>query len=187
MLSLLCASWLVWIVAALFVNGGLRWKGCFPYLIQDLLSYGKIQTNAYLKLFRVPKRWFGHFYLWGTLWNVLLLVHFTTSCVLQSPWTAVGRLLNSCLETALGNPLHLSDGCHFDARCRFEVLASLILICLQVSRRLYECLSVSVFSSSATMHVFHYVMGIYFYTAIGPTALMQMGSGESIVPTFNNL
>lgn len=56
MLSLLCASWVVWIVAAVVVNGTLHWKACFPQLIQDVLSYGKIKLDQSNVFLRVPKR-----------------------------------------------------------------------------------------------------------------------------------
>ena len=55
----------------------------------------------------------------------------------------------------------------------FEVLLALILICCQVVRRLYECVWVNVFSDS-NMHIAHYILGLYFYTALGPTALVHL-------------
>lgn len=85
--------------------------------------------------------------------------------------------MNDFLEVAIGRPFY-TDGCRLDVRCQFEVSVSLALICLQVSRRLYECLFVSVFSPTASMHLLHYALGMYFYTAIGPTALLTIGTGE---------
>lgn len=60
----------------------------------------------------------------------------------------------------------------------FDTLVAMALLCLQVSRRLYECLFVSVFSKSK-MHFLHYVLGIYFYTALGPTALLHIAPRSS--------
>ena len=69
-------------------------------------------------------------------------------------------------------PLQMSGQAYYSLQC-FEVLLALILICCQVVRRLYECLCVTVFSSSS-MHFVHYVLGIYFYTALGPTTLTHL-------------
>ena len=30
------------------------------------------------------------------------------------------------------------------------------------------------------MHIVHYVLGLYFYTAVGPTALLHLNSGVII-------
>ena len=49
----------------------------------------------------------------------------------------------------------------------------LSMLSLQVARRLYECLFVSVFSSSR-IHVLHYVLGLFFYPAVALTALLHL-------------
>ena len=61
-----------------------------------------------------------------------------------------------------------------------DVAMVLLLVCVQVSRRLYECLCVSVFSESR-MHILHYVLGMYFYTALGPTALLHLTTRKPVV------
>ena len=78
------------------------------------------------------------------------------------------------------------SGLHVEEECRtpgltqhlFDMLVAMALICLQVSRRLYECLFVSVFSKSK-MHFLHYVLGVYFYTALAPTALLHIAPRPS--------
>ena len=81
------------------------------------------------------------------------------------------------MESALTflSGLPIEEECHTPGLTQqhFDTLVAMTLLCLQVSRRLYECLFVSVFSNSK-MHFLHYVLGIYFYTALGPTALLHI-------------
>ena len=59
-----------------------------------------------------------------------------------------------------------------------DVFLTLLLLFSQTLRRLYECLFV-VEHSDRKMHAVHYVLGLYFYTAIGPTAMLHLSeSGE---------
>lgn len=54
-----------------------------------------------------------------------------------------------------------------------DVFLTLTLLLIQTTRRLLECLLV-IEHSNRKMHVIHYVMGLYFYTAVGPTAMLHM-------------
>lgn len=51
--------------------------------------------------------------------------------------------------------------------CSFSDIHLIILENLfQSSRRLFECIYISSFSSTARIHIFHYLVGIFFYTSI---------------------
>ena len=52
----------------------------------------------------------------------------------------------------------------------------LSMLSVQVVRRLYECLFVSVFSDSR-IHLVHYMLGMFFYPAVALTALLHMDVG----------
>lgn len=84
-------------------------------------------------------------------------------------------LLDPIVETVLGKFVTLRCPGHF-SRAQFEVWLVLFLVCLQVSRRLYECLFVSVFSENK-MGLVHYILGFYFYFGVGLTALLHLDSG----------
>ena len=56
--------------------------------------------------------------------------------------------------------------------CQFEIVLALTMQTFQVTRRLLECLYVSVFSNSQ-MHLLHYFVGFFFYTLTGATILSQ--------------
>ena len=61
-----------------------------------------------------------------------------------------------------------------------EVLLTLVLLLVQTLRRLLECLYVTR-HSQRKMHMIHYVLGLYFYTAVGPTAMLHLHhTGECI-------
>ena len=48
------------------------------------------------------------------------------------------------------------------------------MLSVQVTRRLYECLFISVFSDAAKIHVGHYLLGLFFYPAAALTALLHL-------------
>ena len=58
---------------------------------------------------------------------------------------------------------------------QLEAVIAMVMVCLQIGRRLYECLFVSVFSDSR-MHWLHYILGLYFYTAVGPMVFYHLAN-----------
>lgn len=117
------------------------------------------------------------------MWNVTILFYFTSTCILRA----------STRIPFLAEAIEFLTGLDMERKCSqmsftqeiFDTLVVLILVCVQVFRRLYESLCVSVFSD-AKMHVLHYILGIYFYTALGPTALLHLHSaaGECMWCSF---
>ena len=128
-----------------------------------------------LVLYCLHYRWFTHFYVWGVIWNYTLFSVFTLKCIFHS--NSPISIIDSTINTLTGGLLHRE--CTEVSQHHFNVFIVLLLLCVQVSRRLYECLYVSVFSTSR-MHIVHYLLGLYFYTAVGPTALLHLNSGVII-------
>lgn len=131
-------------------------------------------------------RWFTHFYAWGLIWNVSIFFLYLASCIARLPSPPFTAVLGPVIRTLTGVDLQLScrteeGGGGAVSQKQFDVALVLCLVCAQMMRRLYECVFVSVFSPSGRMHVLHYVLGIYFYTALGPTALLHLrhGTGAS--------
>ena len=120
-------------------------------------------------------RWFTHFYVWGVIWNYSLFSVFTFKCVFHSNVSI--PIIGPIINTLTGGLLH--QECIEVSQYHFNVFFVLLLLCVQVSRRLYECLYVSVFSNSR-MHIVHYVLGLYFYAAVGPTALLHLSAGMMV-------
>ncbi len=128
-------------------------------------------------------RWFTHFYAWGLIWNLSILTLYLLSCMagLPSSPDPLTAVLGPVIGPLVGVDLELA--CRSETagggitQKQFDVAVVLCLVCVQVARRLYECLFVSVFSPDGSMHVLHYIMGLYFYSALGPTALLHLTSG----------
>ena len=116
-------------------------------------------------------RWFTHFYVWGVVWNYSLFCIFTLNCIILHSDISI-PIIGPIIDILTGEREHTEVG-----QYHFNVFLVLLLLCVQVTRRLYECLFVTVFSSSR-MHIVHYVLGLYFYTAVGLTALLHLQSGR---------
>ena len=110
------------------------------------------------------------------IWNYSLFSVYTIWCIFHSDVSI--PILSSTMDTLTGGLFQ--HQCTAVSQHHFNVFIVLLLLCVQVTRRLYECLCVSVFSSSR-MHLVHYALGLYFYTAVGPTALLHLKSGESYI------
>lgn len=191
MLDLLVGSWLVWIVAGVCIHFALPWKKFLPALLSEVTTYGKQRDGIqHYELLTVPKRypalcgierqnyclqlpfvcrWFTHFYAWGLLWNAWLLCLSLGVC--NGHWAVLSLcewiLPRSWLDSVQSGPCSVRQ---------LEVVMAMVMVFLQIGRRLYECLFVSVFSD-ARMHLMHYVLGLYFYTAIGPTIFYHFDNG----------
>lgn len=76
--------------------------------------------------------------------------------------------------TGTPTPVLKEDGQQWSLQTT-DVFLALTLLFIQTSRRLLECLFV-IEHSDRKMHVIHYVMGLYFYTATGPTAMLHLNS-----------
>lgn len=104
--------------------------------------------------------------MWGCVWNLLLLLS------LKHHIPGVGVLVH--FLTGTPTPVLKEDGQQWSLQTT-DVFLALTLLFIQTSRRLLECLFV-IEHSDRKMHVIHYVMGLYFYTATGPTAMLHLNS-----------
>ena len=95
------------------------------------------------------------------------------SVILTHPLPGVGVLI----DFLAGPPGRGENEGQWSQR-KADVFLTLLLLFLQTLRRLYECVFV-VEHSDRKMHAVHYVLGLYFYTAVGPTAMLHLNeSGE---------
>ena len=107
--------------------------------------------------------WFMHFYLVGVAWTSLLLLILTNTCFGNSSEIP---LLKYFIYLIMPSPNREPQ-----VNCA-SVLLGLLLLLFQVSRRLYECLFVSIFSGR--IHIVHYFVGIGFYLLVGATVASPM-------------
>ena len=110
----------------------------------------------------VPKRWFTWFYVVGISCNTLvLLASFMAMQKFGSGIDLDGKEMTSL-------PPRDND-CGLMGLCVAGVAYQLHLV-----RRLFECLYVTRFSTSATMHWLHLAFGIVYYMLVPLTLAMQM-------------
>ncbi|MFQ6662333.1 hypothetical protein Gotur_030198 [Gossypium turneri] len=141
----------------------------FHTLLLSFAKRGKIMPSSTHR-FTVPQSFFLHFYLLAAVW---------TTSLLTCTWYFAYKVAPLGTES-LSYPFaasHLTGGSHVfsihksrftSAEDRFNVWKSVFLLLLMevhVLRRLYETFNVFNYSSSARMHIFGYLTGIYFYTA----------------------
>ena len=109
-----------------------------------------------------------YFYMWGVVWNTAILVYVLTG---PSSATSFHRYIEMSLSL-LYYPTGLSPPTQYGGDY-VSTVVTLVLVCFQVVRRSYESLFVTVFSSSQ-MHLAHFLLGLFFYTSLGPMALYQL-------------
>lgn len=171
-------SWLAGLLRAAWVAGTL------PLIIASLPSSrlnsfhgallgfakrGKIMQSSSQKL-TVPQRFFCHFYVVAVVWTTLLLL---------TLWAYAYKMAPSVSEPSLYSTIasHLTGGSHMFSfhksrltplQHRHRVWSSvfvLLLMEIQVVRRLIETIYTFKYSPSARMHIFGYLSGLFFYTA----------------------
>eukprot|EP00744_Colponema_vietnamica_P014790 GILI01020706.1.p1 GENE.GILI01020706.1~~GILI01020706.1.p1 ORF type:complete len:320 (-),score=51.25 GILI01020706.1:35-970(-) len=139
-------------------------------------KYGKTKSGE--SIFDVPKSYFSHFYTFGFIFNgfilfqVYLSLQAGTSSSFFSSLSSILSLVYSFLKSSC--PMLLStlppsipvSGVTLPA-------LSLCLLQLHLFRRILECSFVSVFSSSARMHIFGYILGMSFYALASLTLVVQ--------------
>lgn len=161
-----------WIIASFFILLSaviLTLSAKVSQAFEDLLLYGKVRTEqrkwSVVQLIEVPKRWFTHFYVVGSIVNsfmfLLILFSYSTSSALPFVIEVSIDLLCIGLKQHVVNTDELS--------CMLLVS----LMAVQNIRRLLECLLVSVYSPRGTMNVLHYILGIVFYFSFSLAVLCE--------------
>ncbi|KAF9622227.1 hypothetical protein IFM89_030269 [Coptis chinensis] len=163
--KLLRAAWIAGIFPILLASLPITRIASFHRILSGFSNRGKTMQSAYKK-FTVPQRFFLHFYVVAVVWTTLLLL---------MTW------VYACKMVPLGNePLHysmiashLTGGSHIFSmhkshstplERRYTVWRTVLLLLLmevQVWRRLFETVYVFSYSPSARMHIFGYFTGLF--------------------------
>ncbi|KAL2925134.1 Polyprenol reductase 2 [Bienertia sinuspersici] len=153
---------------------------------------GKIfQSSSRLSKLTVPQKFFSHFYVLAVLWTSVLLLttwvyaHNIGSMVSESTsHSKVASYLIGGSHMLSLNKTHSTSAQHI-----FRVWQSVFLLILmevQVLHRLYESLYVFNYSSTARMHIFGYLTGLFFYIA-APLSLSCNCAPEVFTFTTNRV
>ncbi|KAL5791084.1 hypothetical protein ACOSQ2_005972 [Xanthoceras sorbifolium] len=126
--------------------------------------------------FTVPQRFFCHFYVLAVVWTTLLLCMTWIYAYKMAPLISEPSAVYSTLASHLTGGSHIFSFQKFrltPIEHRYRVWRSvflLLLIEVQLVRRLLESFYVFKYSPSARMHIFGYLAGIFYY-ALAPLSL----------------
>jgi len=133
-----------------------------PNAALELFRYGKTLNgpvrSSMVSLIVVPKSYFTHFYIFSSIFIptllFLTLISYTSS-------NNVSPAVISSLDFVCSTSRSVSTD-------HFSIVLVLILLTLQVFRRLYECVCINQ-PSNSTMNITHYIVGFahYFCTGVG--------------------
>lgn len=174
LVGLLRAAWIAGtlpVLIALVPSSRLRG---FRDAMLGFAKRGKIMQSSSQR-FTVPQRFFCHFYVVAVMWTTLLLVtnwmYASTIAPLVSEPFFYSNI--SSYFTGGSHTLFWHRSRSTPIEQRYMVWRSVFLLLLmevQVLRRLFETIYVFNYSPSARMHIFGYLTGLFFYTA-GPLSL----------------
>uniref|UniRef100_F6ZUV3 Polyprenal reductase n=1 Tax=Ciona intestinalis TaxID=7719 RepID=F6ZUV3_CIOIN len=125
---------------------------------QFLAQYGKAKSIHVD--FDIPKRWFTHFYVVASSFNLISLVSIIAGCT--------GSLFYMSLFSWMN--IHASVTPTGD---RLSLVIAVLLLTIQSLRRLYECLYVSMFSKTAKLMFVHYIWGLLYYPFVTATVVSE--------------
>ncbi|KAI6677635.1 hypothetical protein NL676_038431 [Syzygium grande] len=181
LVGLLRAAWVAGILPLLVASLPFPRLGLLHDAVMGLAKRGKIMQSSSCK-FTVPQRFFTHFYALAVIWTGLLLAATWLYAYEMAPIASEPFLYSSIAR-------HLTGGSHLftlhryrstPLKHRYMVWKSVFLLLLmeiQVLRRLYENIYVFNYSPSAQMHIFAYLTGLFFYTA-APLSLCSNFAAE---------
>lgn len=162
------------------VGVGLLPLGPVSEFVLNLSRRGKLNlatTSANSPRFTVPQRWFGHFYVLGTLMNTTLLVIsflFAYHCTFpiqthdSQVSTIVGSLGGASSQHLDGGVGNVGDLAIYRGRA-WETVLLLVMLELQLLRRLHESINLFQYSPLARMHIVGYLIGMGYYLAVSLT------------------
>ncbi|URE07663.1 hypothetical protein MUK42_21106 [Musa troglodytarum] len=169
--ALLRLAWLAATVPILVVSLPIRPVGFLHRMITGFAARGKTMImNSSTQKFTVPQRYFLHFYWWA--------LALTTSLALSTWFYAYRKMVPLASESLSYSTVasHLTGGSHIFSSHKvpstpmehkyqvWRTVFVLLLMEVQVFRRLYETLNVFHYSPSARMHFLGYLTGLLFYT-----------------------
>ncbi|XP_011047189.1 PREDICTED: polyprenol reductase 2-like isoform X4 [Populus euphratica] len=170
LVELLRAAWIAGTLPILIASLPCSWLGSFHGLVLGFARRGKIMQSSSHHKFTVPQRFFSHFYVVAVAWTTLLLLGTSIYAYRMTPILSEPFFYSDLGSYLAGRSnifsIHRSRLMSFENRYRVWLSVFLLLLMeVQVSRRLFETAYVFNYSASARMHIFGYLTGLFFYTA----------------------
>ncbi|KAI5577399.1 hypothetical protein POPTR_009G125200v4 [Populus trichocarpa] len=170
LVELLRAAWIAGTLPILIASLPCSWLGSFHGLVLGFARRGKIMQSSSHRKFTVPQRFFTHFYVVAVAWTTLLLLGTSIYAYRMTPIVSEPFFYSDLGSYLAGRSnifsFHRSRLMSLENRYRvWHSVFLLLLMEVQVSRRLFETAYVFNYSASARMHIFGYLTGLFFYTA----------------------
>lgn len=138
----------------------------FPTFLTELFEYGKTRgstsvSTPVIKLIEVPKHWFLHFYIIGLVVSSYMLSATTGAYFFRVNVPGVDNLAAIAAKNKVQTNID-----------EYAVVIVCLMMFVQHSRRIYECLYVSVYSKGS-MNIVHYILAVLLYTTVQFCALVD--------------
>ncbi|XP_043713866.1 polyprenol reductase 2-like [Telopea speciosissima] len=169
LVSILRSAWIAAIMPILLASVPCARLSSFHRVVLTFASRGKIVQSSSRK-FTVPQRFFLHFYVVAVAVTTVLLLMTWFYAYWMVPFSSESFHFSTVASHLTGGShilsMHKSLPTPEEHRYRLcKTLFLLLLMEVQVLRRLYETVDVFSYSPSARMHIFGYLTGLYFYAA----------------------
>lgn len=155
---------------------------CLPTCVLELFRYGKTLNgpvqSSLVNIISVPKSYFTHFYIFACLYIPALFL------LAASHYLPLGPSIPSTHISRALDLVCTSTRVAANSTSTASVLLVLGLLCLQVFRRLYECVFINQ-ASKSTMNLTHYIVGFAHYFCTG-TGVLCEAPGFSPGPTTSS-
>ncbi|XP_042509304.1 polyprenol reductase 2 [Macadamia integrifolia] len=163
--SLLRAAWIAAILPILVASLPCACLSSFHRIVLTFASRGKTMPSS-SKKFTVPQRFFLHFYVVAVALTTVLLLMTWFYAYRMAPLSSESFHYSTVASHLTGGShifsMHKSPSTPLKHRYRvWKTLFLLLLMEVQVLRRLYETVHVFNYSPSAQMHIFGYLTGIF--------------------------
>ncbi|ESQ46380.1 hypothetical protein EUTSA_v10000231mg [Eutrema salsugineum] len=162
------AAWIAAILPMVIASIPISKLRSFHELVMGFARRGKILQPSSSQKWTVPQRFFAHFYVIGVAWTTLLLATTWMYAIKIAPLSPE-KLQSSEIASHLtrGSKVFSFHESHLSSY-RFKVWRAVFLLVLmeiQVLRRLVESIYVFKYSPFARLHILGYLAGLFFYTA----------------------
>lgn len=162
--------------------------------LSNLYVYGKSldlkkKKGLFWRTFFLPKKYFAHFYFIALLTflpSFAIIIAYYVPSKLRSNLNEISKVIVD--TTNKYAKIETAD----TVSSITALIFTLILMIIQTSRRLYECLFISVYSSNSKINIIHYLFGHVFYIAaalstICPIIFSQTASKFTFIALLDNL
>jgi len=147
------------------------------------------KKGLFWRYFLVPKTYFSHFYILSVSIFIPSLVIAILYYAPSKPGAQIHEAIDSLMK--LSKDL-VKIKVAQDLNQVVSLVFTLILMVVQCSRRLYECLFISVYSNNSRINLLHYVFGHSFYifaalSTLCPIVFSKTSESFSVNDLFDNL